>query len=279
MSLTQKEIVQLGRGQKLKKKVIRGKGAGSATNLDLLAGAVAVICNQKADGVSSSQVFTILMEQKFYKKFGKNISRNMVSARMKKLWEVGHIQRKKEPIVRQGEEEGFRYIWYVGSEEMAPIGEDEKERIITGKFTRKKFNVMFRDAHSFRKSANAFEEAIFDIMSDNSDMQFPLDIASYKKQVAIAFTEELGREDRLNQLGSMCSMYCEITTVDVKQEVIDHARKYAATVWDFIEKQMTLEQKLAKSGMEFNQDEYNRLVAKNPDFYKSVKELKKEGKL
>lgn len=279
MSLSQKEIVQLGRGQKVKKKIVRGKAAGSATNLDLLAGAVAVICGQKADGVSSSQLFTILMEQKFYKKFGKNISRNMVSARVKKLWEIGHIQRRKQPIIRDGEEEGFRYIWYIGSEEMAPLAKEEKERILTGKFTRKKFNVMFREAHSFRKPANPFEEAIFDVMSDNSDMQFPLDLDSYKKQVALAFTEEMGREDRLAQLGSMCSMYCEVTTVDVEQEVIDHARKYATTVWDFIKERIWVEQKLAKSGMVFNQDEYNRLVAKNPDFHKSVQELKKEGKL
>jgi hypothetical protein len=287
MTLSNDDIMKLGQRQRLKFKALRGKKKGDMITLDMLAAAVAVVCNSKPDGCSISVAYTTLTQEKFDRKYGKSISRGMVGARMDKLWSIGHIQKRQEEFSRgEGLEPGVRNIYYVGDEEVAPISEDEKELVVSGKFTKRKFTVMFRNAYSFHKPKNRFEEAIFDVMSDPSDVQFPASFEEYKQAVAISFTEEIGREDRLRQLFEYLkeagwSREAEAYTYDddIQQLVIQQARAYSAGVWESIKEQMKAQQKMAQSGMQFNQAEYDRLVAESKDYYKSVKEMKKEGKL
>jgi len=278
------EIIQLAKGRKVKLKAVRGKARNTELNFDRLAGAIAVICNSFPNGISTSRIYTMLMDQKFYKKLGKNISRNMVSARINKLWAIGHVHKKKEPIMLpDGTEESFRYIFYQGEEEEAPMSATQQELVLNGRFAKQKIDRMFRSAYSLHKPQNRFEEAIFDIITDNTDMQFPISLEEYRRQVSEAFTEEIGREDRLSQLYQWATEpYQQLVpqpNFTPRDFVVAEARKFATIIWECIKEQMRAHQKLAESGMEFNEAEYKRLTEKDPDYWKSVKEMKKEGKL
>jgi len=282
MELNNNHITKLGKGEKLNFKAVRGKEKDNELRFDKLAGAIAVVCNSRPDGISTSVIFTILTQQKFHIKFGKKISRNMVAARMNKLWAIGHVQKKEEPIIRgDGLEEGKRYIWYIGEDELAPMDAQQQELVIEGKFTKKKMDRMFRDAYSFHTPQNKFEEAIFDVMSDTSETEFPIDLDKYKAVVAINFTEEIEREDRLSQLFQWAiNAYPGTIAEDPKEHVITKAREYAKKIWAVVEEQMLVQQKMAESGLEMNVNEYERVTTgRDPDYWKSVKKLKEEKKI
>lgn len=277
--LTNTELKQLGAGAKLKKKSLRGNDKGSILNLDYLAGALAVLISNNPDGLSVSIAFTKTIEADIPKKMGKNVSRSMISARLNKLWAIGFCQKKEEAIIIEGQEESYRNIFYIGDEESTP---KQQELHLSGMFSKRRFDGVFKDTYSFVAPLNKFEEAIFDLIADTSEISFPITIEDYRSAIITAFKLELSREHRVLQLKQwIIEAYLDIDEAiesDIKL-IVHYANIYSKKIWKSVESQMATLQKLAEARQSpsFNKEEYERLISLDPDFHTPIYELKKRG--
>lgn len=277
--LTNTELKQLGAGAKLKKKSLRGNDKGSILNLDFLAGYLAVLINNNPDGLSVSIAFTKTIEADIPQKMGKNVSRSMISARLNKLWSIGYCQKKEEAIIIEGREESYRNIYYIGDPEATPV---QQELHLSGKFSKRRFDGIFKDTYSFVAPMNKFEEAIFDLIADTSEIPFPITLEDYREAIVTSFKLELSREHRVLQLKQwIIEAYVDIDEAidsDIKL-IVHYANEYSKRIWESVGNQMAALQKLAETRnfLTFNQDEYERLISLNPEFYTPIYELKKRG--
>ena len=281
MTLNNDQIKTLAKGGKLKFKATRGKNKNTTLIFDQLAGAVAVVCIGNEEGITNTQAHLKLLESEFANKYPRKISRAMVAARMQKLWDIKFMNRREEPIIIEGREEGKRYVYHMGAEE--DISLVQTELIMSGQFTRKFFNRVFRDVYDKFRPDNPFDEAILDLIIDTSEMQFPATLAKYREHCIESFREELSREHRVIQLEEWLRAAFPTATAmsdDIGINlIVKNAKVFTEPVWKFVEDQMRARQKLMASNMNFNEAEYKRLTEQHPDFWKSVKEMKKEGKL
>jgi len=277
--LTGNEIKQLARGSKLKKKAIVGKNRGTMLNLDLLTGALAVMVNNNKDGISVSQAHTKAIQIELSKKVGRTVSRNMIGSRMNKLYEIGFCQKKQEMIEREGYDPYPRNIYYLGDPDVTPV---QSRLHLEGKFSKKRFDRIFKEGYSFVKPEGKFEEAIFDLISDTSEATFPIAFSDYRAYIIQQFRKELAREHRLLQLSNWITS--EYPTAVAMREaktdmelVVYFAQQYANNLWAFVQNQLEVLQKLAEARevLPFNHYEYNRLTSLDPDYWTPIYELKK----
>ena len=281
MELNNEQLGRLAGGERLKFKAIRGKSVGGPLILDMLAGAIVTLCAANPDRVTVSWTQTQLMQNKFDKMFKKKISRNMVSARFQKLHDIGFLNRRQEPVIREGREEGYRWIYFIGKEGDVKFSEEEKASVVEGKMTKMFWTRVFRSGWSFFQPQNRFEEAIYDIISDISGLSFPISMTDYRKHCVAEFRDELSREDRVAQFVRWIIANYEIDQAigNNVELIVIHATKYTNKIWSFIEKQIEAQQKMATSGLPFNQKEYDRVTGINPDSRKTVRQMKLEQKL
>ncbi|KKN02204.1 hypothetical protein LCGC14_1119940 [marine sediment metagenome] len=285
MTLTTEDIAKLAQGQKIKVKAVRGNAAGTFHNMDMLAGACAIVCRNSPEYLTVSIAYTRLLDAKIHKKFGKPVSRNMIKARLDKLHDIGFLQKREEEIIREGQQPSMRHVYYMGDSKVAPLSSDEKALASSGKFTKKWWSRSWRSAYEMYKPKNRFEEAVFDLMSDTSITTFPTSMEDYRLACNHAFQEELNREDRVDQMISwvILAYIVDIDPTEARDNALKHivmyAKKYSTPIWLFVQKQMVAFQKMAETGLKFNKSEYEKIVGKDPDFYKTVKEMRKEGKL
>lgn len=282
MTLTNTELKQLSAGVKLKKKAVAGKNIGGMIGLDFLAAASAVVISSAKDGISVSMAYTKLLEAEIAKKYGKNVSRGMIGARMNKLWEIGFCQKRQEMVEREGYDPYPRNIYYLGDPEATPI---QSRLHLEGKYSKKCYDVIFKDTYKRVKPDNNFEEAIFDLISDTSECSFPIEFSEYRKYVVEQFRKELSREHRLIQLKkwiheaypSAAAMNESDTDIEF---IVYFANTYSKNVWGFVQNQLGVLQKLAKvrEVLPFNEDEYKRLTNLDPDYHTPHKELKERKK-
>lgn len=284
MTLSNDEVKQLARGLKLKKKAIAGKNRGTMINLDLLAGAIAVMVNNNKDGISVSQAHTKTIEIELSKKVGRTVSRNMVGARMNKLWEIGFCQKKQEMIEVEGHDPYPRNIYYLGDPDVTPV---QSRLHLEGKFSKRRFDRIFKESHSFVKPENNFEEAIFDLISDTGEATFPTTLSDYREYVVTQFKKELAREHRLIQLHgwiheaypTAAAMH-ETEVKTVLELVVYFAIQYSNNLWAFVQNQLEVLMKLAETRevLPFNEAEYQRLTSLDPDYWTPIHEMKNRKK-
>jgi len=279
--LSNDEIRELAMGRKVRAKAVRGKKKGGIHTLDMLAGAVAILCKNNPNRNTVSNIHTQLLEAKIDKKYGRSVSRAMISARMAKLYDIGFIQMKKEPVIRAGTEDGERNVYFIG--EAPAASAEEREMMIGGKMTETFWNVTLREAWEFFGPTNKFDEAIFDIIADTSDMSFPLSLEEYRTFCISTFQKELEREHRVIQLNEWARKAFPTSAAMTEDSPINYivrcAKLFTEQIWEFVKRRIDLQLRLANSQLPFNQDEYDRLAKMNPDFYKSVSRMRREGKL